>query len=93
MLDFLPEPLQNPATVMVAVSVVVTLMIGFGEMGGRNTGGSGWITLARVGFGAIFTLITALVGGIFGGFLAALCYLVVQILVCVVIPLVWVEKM
>ena len=93
MLDFLPVPMQNPATVMVAISIAVTLLIGFGEMGGRNSGGSGWITLARLGVGAIFTLLTALVGGIFGGVLAGLCYLGVQILVCLVIPVVWLEKM
>ena len=93
MLDFLPVPMQNPATVMVAISIAFTLYIGFGEMGGRNSGGSGWLTLFRISIGAVFSLVTAIVGAIFGGLLAGLCYLLVQILVCVVIPMVWLEKM
>ena len=93
MLDFLPTPLQNPATIMVAISIAFTLIIGFGEMGGRTSGGYGWLTLFRIAVGAVFALATALVGGIFGGLLAGLCYLVVQVMICIVIPLVWVEKM
>lgn len=94
LLDFLPVAVRsNPATLMVLVSVAFTLFIGFSEMGGRNSGGEGWMTLFRLATGAVFTLLTTIVAGIFGGWLAALGYLVVQVLVCLVIPAVWVEKM
>jgi len=42
--------------------------------------------------GAIFTLTTAIVAGVFGGVGAFFGYLVLQGFICVVIPIVWVEK-
>jgi hypothetical protein len=84
--------LVNPARVLVLISLVVTWIICAAEYQGRSLGGSGWVTLARISVGAISTLITAIVAGFFGGVGAFFGYLVLQAFVCVVIPIVWVEK-
>ncbi|ROT43918.1 hypothetical protein [Pusillimonas sp. NJUB218] len=81
----------NPARYLVLISLVVTWLVCLAEYQGRHTGGSGWLTLARISVGSIFTLITAVVAGFFGGVGAFFGYLVLQIFVCVVIPLVWVD--
>lgn len=85
--------LHNPARLMVLISLSVTWCIGVAEHGGRRSGGSGWLTLARVAVGGLFTLVTAIVAGIFGGVGAFFGYLLLQLVVCILIPLVWVEKM
>lgn len=92
MQDILAWLLINPARIMVALSIAFTIFIGRAEAGGKTTGGSGWLTLFRVGIGALFTLVTAVVAGIFGGIGAFFGYLLLQILVCIVIPMVWVDK-
>lgn len=83
----------NPARLLVVISLFVTWRIGVAEYGGRRSGGSGWLTLARVASGAIFTVVTAIVAGFYGGMGAFFGYLLLQLVVCVVIPIVWVEKM
>jgi hypothetical protein len=83
----------NPARLMVVISLIVTWCTASIEYSGRNLGGSGWVTLARIGFGGIFALVTAIVAAFFGGVGAFFGYLLIQIIVCIVIPLVWVEKM
>ncbi|WP_029074048.1 hypothetical protein [Kaistia adipata] len=90
--DILDWLLINPARIMVALSIAFTIFIGLSEAGGKTTGGSGWLTLFRVGTGALFTLPTAVVAGIFGGIGAFFGYLLLQILVCIIIPMVWVDK-
>lgn len=85
--------LVNPARFLVLISLGVTWFICVGEYQGRNSGGSGWITLARISIGAISTLVTAIVAGYFGGVGAFFGYLVLQLFICVVIPIIWVEKM
>jgi len=77
--------LVNPARIMVLVSLAFSALILWGEHGGRRSGGSGWLTLARVGIGSIFSVVTAIVAAFFG-------YLLVQILVCVVLPLVLIDR-
>jgi len=84
--------LVNPARIMVLVSLVFSAFILWGEHGGRRSGGSGWLTLARVGIGSIFSVVTAIVAAFFGGVAAFFGYLLVQILVCVVLPLVLVDR-
>lgn len=84
--------LVNPARLLVLISVAITWFTCLEEYRGRNLGGSGWLSLARISIGTISTLITAIVAGIFGGVGAFFGYLVLQGLVCVVIPVVWVEK-
>ena len=84
--------LVNPARFLVLISLVVTWLVCSGEYHGRKSGGSGWLTLARISVGAIFTLVTAVVAGFFGGVGAFFGYLVLQVFVCVLIPIVWVEK-
>lgn len=91
-----PELLEwlliNPARLMVLVSIGFTLFIGLSELGGTNTGGSGWLTLLRLATGACFSLITALVAGWYGGIGAALGYFLLQVLICLVIPVLIVDK-
>ncbi|MBC2769095.1 hypothetical protein [Pusillimonas minor] len=84
--------LVNPARFLVLISLVVTWLVCAAEHQGRKSGGSGWLTLARISVGAIFTLVTAVVAGFFGGVGAFFGYLVLQAFVCVLIPIVWVEK-
>ncbi len=83
----------NPARFLVVISLVVTWVTCAGEFHGRRSGGSGWLTLARISIGAIFTLLTAIVAAIYGGVGAFFGYLALQLVVCVIIPVVWVEKM
>jgi hypothetical protein len=84
--------LVNPARVMVGVSLAFTLIILRAEHGGRRSGGSGWLTLARVGIGSIFSIVTAIVAAFFGGIAAFFGYLLLQIIVCVVMPLVLLDR-
>lgn len=84
--------LYNPARVMVAASILFTISIGRAEMGGRRSGGSGWLTLFRLGTGAAFTVLTAIVAGLFGG-IGFFGYFFIQVVVAVIIPIVWMEKM
>jgi hypothetical protein len=85
--------LENPARLMVCISLGMTFFIAFAEFGGRRSGGSGWLTLARIGFGGIFTLATAIVAGIYGGVGAFFGYLVLQLFVCILLPTWLVESM
>ncbi|ODT14542.1 MAG: hypothetical protein ABS35_34395 [Kaistia sp. SCN 65-12] len=92
MQDILDWLLINPARVMVLISIGFTIVIGRAEVGGRRSGGSGWLTLFRISVGAIFALITAIVAGFFGGIGPFFGYLILQILVCIVIPMIWVDN-
>lgn len=85
--------MHNPARLMVLISLSVTWCIGAAEYEGRRSGGSGWLTLTRMAVGALFTVVTAIVAGIFGGVGAFFGYLLLQLVVCVLIPFIWVEKM
>lgn len=85
--------LFNPARIMVAASIIFTIFIGRAEMGGRRSGGSGWLTLFRLGTGAAFTVLTAIVAGLFGGIGAFFGYFCIQAVVAIIIPIVWMEKM
>lgn len=88
--DFL---LANPARLMVLVSLGVTLLIGHGESSGRHTGGSGWLTLVRLACGAVFTIATVVVATIFDGVRGFFVFGTLQVLICLVIPALWVEAM
>lgn len=79
--------LVNPARVMVAVSLLLTLVVLVAEHHGRHTGGSGWLTLTRMGIGAIWCLVTAIVAAFYGGIGALFGYLLLQLLVCIAMPL------
>lgn len=83
----------NPARLIVLASAVVTWGVCVAEYGGRRSGGSGWLTMARIGSGAIFTLITACVAGFFGGIGAFFGYLLLQLVISVILPILIVEKM
>lgn len=83
--------LENPARIIVLISIVVTWIVASAERHGRNTGGSGWLTLARISVGGISSIVTAVVAGIFGGVGAFFGYLVIQLIVCVIFPIYWVD--
>ena len=84
--------LANPARLMVLLSIAFTLVVGLGESGGRNSGGSGWLTLARFASGAVFTLLTVIVASVYGGVRGFFVYGTLQVLVCFVIPALWLEE-
>lgn len=54
---------------------------------------SGWLTLARMPIGVLWTVATAIVAAIFGGFGPFLGYLLLQALICIVTPMMLVEAM
>lgn len=83
----------NPARLLVMISALVTWFVCAAEYGGRRSGGSGWLTLARVSVGAVFTLITAIVAAFYGGIAAFFGYLLLQLVVAVILPMVVVDKM
>lgn len=85
--------LVNPARILVLISMYVTWWVGRAEWFGRRLGGSGWVTLARLGVGAISSLVTAVIAGLFGGIGAFFGYLLIQIVVTLVIPFLWAEHM
>lgn len=85
--------LVNPARIMVLVSILFTLAVLRAEHGGRKSGGSGWLTLFRIGVGIIFSIVTAIVAAFFGGIGAFFGYLALQILVCVVAPVILVDRL
>ncbi|MVW79108.1 hypothetical protein [Bordetella sp. 02P26C-1] len=85
--------LENPARLLVLISMIVTWCVGVAEYNGRRSGGSGWLTLARLVTGAVFTLFTAIVAGFYGGVGAFFGYLAIQVMVSIVTPIVWLEKM
>jgi hypothetical protein len=91
MQDILDWLLINPARLMVAISIGFTLFIGLSEAGGRSSGGSGWLTLFRLATGVFFAFATAIVAAFFGGIGAFFGYLLLQILICLVIPVLWVD--
>lgn len=85
--------LVNPARAMVTISIFLTLSVGWAEYGGRSSGGSGWLTLARMSIGLVWTVATAVVAAIFGGVGAFFGYLALQALICIVTPMLLVEAM
>lgn len=85
--------LGNPANFMVLLSLLVTLGIARAEWNGRRSGGSGWLTLARLASGLVFTLLTAIVAAFFGGVGAFFAYLFLQILTCIALPIWFVDYM
>jgi len=85
--------LENPARLMVGISIAFTYYIGRAEWYGRKSGGSGWLTLFRLCTGAMAVLVTAIVALVFGGIGAFFGYLFLQIIVAIIIPIIWVEKM
>jgi uncharacterized phage infection (PIP) family protein YhgE len=85
--------LANPARLMVCTSIAFTVFVGLAEKGGKRSGGSGWLTLLRWATGAVFTIITAIVAAMFDGVRGFFIYGTVQVLVCLVIPALWLEDM
>ena len=83
----------NPARLLVLASAAVTWFVCAAEYGGRRSGGSGWLTMARISSGAVFTLVTACVAGYFGGIGAFFGYLLLQLLVSVILPIIVVDNM
>lgn len=71
---------------MVLISLLLTWRVAREEYHGRKSGGSGWLTLGRMFIGAIFSLITAVVAGFFGGVGAFFGYLAIQVVVTTVLP-------
>lgn len=86
-----PWLMENPARLMVLISIAVTWCIAVAEWNGRKTGGSGWLTLARIGCGAIFSVLTAIVAGLFGGVGAFFGYLLLQGIICVALPVILID--
>jgi hypothetical protein len=66
----------------VLVALGLTLFTGLSELGGANSGSSGWLTVLRLATGACFSLVTAIVAGLDGGIDAALGYCLLQVLIC-----------
>ncbi len=85
--------LVNPARLLVLASLLITLKLAWEEWLGRNTGGSGWLTLARIVVGGGGSLLTAIVAGFYSGPGAFFGYLVLQLFVAVVLPVILVERM
>lgn len=106
MLDFLSGSLpaaliRNPASWMVLASLCVTSWVLLSEKRIGRFGGAGWMTLPRLALGAVFAPLTGLVGGIAAGLsggivtglLVGLAYLAVQVVVCLILPAVLVDKL
>lgn len=83
----------NPARLLVLISAVLTCLVFWAEYNGRRSGGSGWLTLARLASGVVFTIVTAIVAAVYGGVGAFFGYLLLQVLVAIVLPMVLVDRM